>query len=461
MIAGGLQSDAGPAPVHVLQDRARTLYYVPALLCVVDATDSTAAPDAGVVQRLGQARATLAAAEAAPRAFAPECLTVYVNNRCHLRCAYCFSDLEQGRRGATVDLPSLQAAAETVAASCAQHGLPLTVAFHGGGEPTADPRLLRRMVERVADVARRHSVGLSTYVATNGAVPRARAQWLAETFDLVGVSCDGPPDIQNRSRPDRAGRPTSGAVERTLGVLTRSGRRFHVRCTVRDQDFPRQVEIVDYLTAHWTPGAVHLEPVYANRSGCPTAPPALAAGFADNFMAARALGRTRGVAVDTSITRPAGPYGRYCNVLRNVLNLVPGGVATACFLHSRADTVAARGLAVGAHDSAAGVFRLDAPRWASLAGRCASRPPACATCLCSHQCTHGCPDACVFDTPAGAVGGFRCHVNRQLMERMLREAAERAWTAARPGAWSNMQDTETGLAVAVRRRAEPERKGAP
>ncbi|HWS57401.1 MAG TPA: radical SAM protein, partial [Actinotalea sp.] len=192
--------------------------------------------------------------------FAPTCLTLYLNRDCNLHCSYCFSSPVRHDRSRLTG-EAVTAAARIVAANCASAGVPLTVALHGGGEPTLDPDLVDDLLGRVEAVASESGVPVFRYVATNGVMSRAKASWLAQRVDLVGLSCDGPPDLHDAQRPTWTGRPTSDAVERTARVLREAGTPFHVRATVTPESCTRQEEIAEYLCGLGA-AEIHVEPVY-------------------------------------------------------------------------------------------------------------------------------------------------------------------------------------------------------
>jgi len=85
------------------------------------------------------------------------------------------------------------------------------------------------------EIASAHDVEPFRYVATNGIMAEEKAAWLARHFDLIGLSCDGPADIQNSQRPRWNGKGTSHIVERTAHVLREEGVEFQVRTTITAQ----------------------------------------------------------------------------------------------------------------------------------------------------------------------------------------------------------------------------------
>lgn len=451
---------SGGLPVHLWKGRGYAVFYVPCFACLVPAGHADATVDrinrlldsmqAGVQASPEDAslasaaaarivRAAMNAAEEAARTqagpFSPECLTLFLNNACQLQCIYCHA-VPDAHPEMRVSGDAVRMAAALVARSCAEKGGPFTLALHGGGEPAMDRRQADRFLAIAREEAVKHGVDFRTYIATNGVMSRDSARWLAAGFDLVGLSCDGPPDVQDRQRPLRGGGPTSGCIKQTAKILRDMAAPFHVRATVSRETLARQAEVAAFFMDAYGPDEVRLEPVYENPSGQPGLDASQAGLFVSAFMEARKLGDERGIPVTTSLTRPGALHGRHCNVLRHVLNLVPGDMATGCFLESREAGMAARQVKTGAMNAGARCFDLDMAHIENLIRRCTVVPAGCRSCLCALQCTYGCPDVCVLQhqddaaDPVKPGNGFRCRSNRLLMEALILEAAERAWQDA-------------------------------
>jgi len=140
--------------------------------------------------------------------YRPESLIVHLGNACTLACDYCYAARRDpaGRRhraAEQVSLEAVSAAAKLVAANCRERAIPLRLAIHGGGEPTVDVRHTEACVREVQRVVMGYGIGLETYLATNGQMPRIVAQRLARRFHCVGLSCDGPRNFRIGSVPDR------------------------------------------------------------------------------------------------------------------------------------------------------------------------------------------------------------------------------------------------------------------
>jgi uncharacterized protein len=351
------------------------------------------------------------------RAFAPVCLALYLNNGCNLRCGYCFSEpVRIG--GRQLSYEAVVAAARLVADNCRRESVPLTVAFHGGGEPALELQHLAHLLDGVESVAAEYGLPALRYIATNGVMPSVTAQWLARRMDMVGLSCDGPPDIQDSQRPAWGGHPTSRTVERTARFLREAGRPFHVRVTVTAESSPRQSEIAAYACRDLGASEIHVEPVY--RVGrAAGAPDWEADAFVSDFAAAQHVAAGFGVPYLTSTSRLGEIHGSYCHVLRQVLQLVAGDVATACFAVSGGEQEPS--LTIGRYSGDG--FLLDEAAIRRLQGQLARRPDGCEVCVARFHCGGSCPEGCPATGRETGLG-FRCELSRGLTLLGLRRTAD-------------------------------------
>lgn len=435
------------------------LFYAPGYVCVTDRTSADVFEDLiGTLDRNGEihpphssktddrlsdcaaslrsrAAAALAAAHRLQRAsFLPECLLLYLNNECNLRCAYCHTAPSREPQ-ARLKVDEIISAAETVAINCAESASPLRVAFHGGGEPSLHSDRVDRIAVALRDVALRHDLSLHMYVATNGVMSPETAVWLARTFDLIGLSCDGPPELHDGQRPSWDNGPTSHIVERTGRILHEQGANVHVRATITHASLERQVEIVEHIYPRFLPREIRFEPVYVTAREPIGLTPRDGDAFAHHFLQAHRAAARHGVPLTTSGFRPNMVHGPYCNIFRSTLNLVPGGCATCCFELSQAEEVRAKGMFVGTVDPVKGRFDLDHDRIAGLRKALSVMPGECRSCFNSYHCTRGCPDTCALVAPSSAStvspdNTFRCRAHKALAYAVIRNTADHLWQSS-------------------------------
>jgi hypothetical protein len=137
-------------------------------------------------------------------------------------------------------------------------------------------------------------------------------------------------------------------------------------------------------------------------------------------------------------------HGGYCNILRQVLNLVPGEAATACFKLANAEKARQADLAIGRFDPHTRIFVLD-DRHIRFLRAGYSRPAACEHCLIANQCTQNCPNACpLLNQPAdqSSSGDILCKILRKIaVQEILRLGSTLDVSAANPVARLNISLT--------------------
>ena len=438
-LAGRPEQVRAGLPIHRLQHGDHWVYYTPGRLAVCNGVESQDL-EAALDNRPSPPRARKMAAELVATAtgtiarwrewgnheFAAEALTVHLAGACNLSCGYCPAG-GASVPSAVLDVSVLRAVARAVARSCAEKGKPLAVAFHGGGEPTLHFARLAAAVEATRREAEQAGVKWQGYLATNGTFESSHAAWLARNFDLISVSCDGPPDIQDAQRPFRDAMPSSAVVERNTRQLLDAGAKVAIRATVMRDGFGRQSELVAYLNQRLGVTQIRLEPVYRRGGEGPGLEPADAEEFVLSFLEAQQTGGRCGCAVTTSCVRLDEIHGPYCDVLRDTVLLASDGAAYTCAFRVGFEPLGSVG-----QD---GVFVLRRDRLRRAARRAAALPAGCEPCINAYHCARGCPDICYLSEPLHTGAGFRCRVAQLLTAGWIRGAvgsiqAEKADRAA-------------------------------
>ncbi len=366
--------------------------------------------------------------------FTPVCLTVYLSNRCNLHCSYCFAaqgrmngvmDKHLNQRHAQTALPIIreeivERAAQVVASHCAQRGKPFTLVLHGGGEPTLHWELLQRLVSLTRRIATMHGIGWWGYIATHGVLSKNKAVWLASHFDLIGLSCDGPPEIQDRQRPTTAGVAASKVVERTARIFTRLGTPFVVRATITPETMNAQTSIVRYIQQYLGARIIRFEPVYQAGGNQKTSfAPEDAKFFARYFQSAQEIANQLGCKLDLSGVRPEEIHGPYCNILRDVLQLTPDAGIAGCFLDTNRHDAMGKGTFLGQAAMGNAPPFMNMNRIAELRRSAMRIPTKCWSCVNIYHCVRECPEGCLVSgewTGSPNLAGFRCQLYQHLTE---------------------------------------------
>ena len=335
-----------------------------------------------------------------PENYKPLCLTLYTALACNLHCTYCFAEPER-ESNLRLSRGQIMDAAKIILANCKEEQKSFTAVFHGGGEPSLDPRL-PELLAALKTVSMQEQVPFYSYLATNGVMPEETAVLLAQNFDRIGLSVDGPPDIQNRQRPLRGGGETSAIIERTAGIIREIQGHLTIRATVLPESYSRIPEIVSYCREVLHADEVRMEPAYRQDLDLSAADE-----FCEYFLQAKA----RASGLSYSGSRLDEIHGRYCHCFRQVLQLVPPDGCSVCFAVSSRAEAEKRGL----H------FPWSRDTFEMLS----AEDPECLHCFNRFHCSRGCPDICpAQNSGTHDYGSFRCRVNRTLAEAELQRTAE-------------------------------------
>ncbi len=374
----------------------------------------------------------------------PACLTVYLSNACNLGCSYCFAAERDGSRIQPKSSPSLPIlgsspaspllddqklipAARFVAESCRRQGKPFQLVVHGGGEATLHWDLLQRVVQLTKDVAGEQGIAWTSYLASHGAIDPQKVCWLAEHFDRIGISCDGPPDIHDAQRSKLSGGGTYANVAETIRILGESGVDLTLRATITRRSLRRQTEIVAFFANELGARDIRFEPMYHGHESDALEPDD-AVEFANHFLAAQSVAEALGGRLKLSGVRLDEIHGPYCNVLRDVIQITPDHTASACFLVTDGRAPGGAEMVIGAVNPRTGDFELDVDRIRRMRLQATEIPARCHQCVNIYHCARDCPDVCPVNDAAGPAidqPGFRCLVQKELGHRWIIDAALR------------------------------------
>lgn len=358
--------------------------------------------------------------------FNPECLTIHVGSDCNMNCAYCYASIEKtgnGRLAGFPDSDAIAAAVDFVTSKTINRSGRLTVAYHGSGEPSFHWDRLTSACCQIEQIAAQREINLFSYMATNGCIDEWQIKWLAEHMDLIGISCDGPPDIQRTQRSK--GKRKYPSVEMICKRLSDLGSRFDIRVTVTPDSMSRLPEITGYLIENCMARNIRIEPVYL--AGNNSFREADADLFYDYFIRSATIAAENGVGFGYSGVRTDELHSTYCDVLRNTVRLTVDGNSRNCFclMDARSDFI------TGSYDKLKSSFRLRSDIDA-LKNHASRIPSECNECISLYHCSRGCPDFCLFEndyhgTPK--LDPFRCRLHQLIAAGNAVATAKNHFTA--------------------------------
>lgn len=347
--------------------------------------------------------------------YQPVSLTINISNDCNLNCKYCYTRHHGNKmnKHQIIDQKVVEAAAKLVAHNCRQSGKPMTIVFHGGGEPTFHWDYFTRLFMLVGKIARSFQVPQFSYVSTNGVIDTEKTIWLANHFDLTGISTDGPENIQNLNRKTTSGHNTSKTIENTIRTIRSINQNIEIRSTITPETMYFQNEIANYFINDLKIKTIRFEPEY----GVTGQPFKMsdADHYIENYMQARNTIVNSGGDLQFSGVRFNEIHGVYCDVLRNNLRIEPDGHSTNCFYTGSDDEASRTGYLAESGDR----FVLNGGIIQHMIAKASTSPPGCANCYLEYHCSRGCPDYCWNRKGKNELIDFRCELHRRLSLRLL------------------------------------------
>lgn len=157
-------------------------------------------------------------------------LTLLLNRRCNLCCVYCYAAPKITGPSMPIDL------AIDAVDWYLNHNLSsmVRITFHGGGEPTLEQGLIKKVVAHIESLEQ--GLPVRYLIVTNGTTDKNFLDWMMKKKFAISISIDGPSAIQDRNRPFADGTSSSQAVENNIKYLVSCDYPPGVRLTYSPKD---------------------------------------------------------------------------------------------------------------------------------------------------------------------------------------------------------------------------------
>jgi len=341
--------------------------------------------------------------------FTPECLIIHAGRECNFSCTYCYAASDKTGNSSIIGFPASEAVEGVfryMAERVTWNSRKLTVAYHGSGEPTLHWECLTGAFHNISRIAAQKEIRLFNYIATNGCLDEGQTDWLAEHMDLIGISCDGTPDIQSAQR--KTGLIHYPSVEKICKRILDKGGRFDIRVTVTRNTVLRMPEITGYLIEKCSARNIRIEPVYL--AGDQSFKEEDADTFFEQFTKSEKIAREYGVGFGYAGIRMSELHGTYCDVSRNTIRLTADGKTRNCFCFLSDN----EGYITGGYNESKSSFSLRSDLY-EIKNKAYQVPHECHNCINVYHCSRGCPDYCLFENgyhEHRQLSPFRCRLHQ-------------------------------------------------
>lgn len=169
---------------------------------------------------------------------------IVVTDKCNMKCSYCFVDTNTGAKDITLD--EIKNGFELLI-SARSNNNEITYQWFGG-EPLIKKKLIIEADQIARDMA--HKVGATTRptVVTNGTVLNdALLNHFLEFKYGVGISLDGPPEVNMMERRLLSGKVTEPIIEQNIHELLNAGIHVGINVTPTVNNCFEIIETIEYV----------------------------------------------------------------------------------------------------------------------------------------------------------------------------------------------------------------------
>lgn len=270
-----------------------------------------------------------------------------------------------------------------------------------GGEPFFAKDVIHFIVEYATLRARELDMRIHFEAITNGVFKQSDCVWIADNFETIILSLDGPSDIQDFHRSAINGRNTFPIVYRNAKMFSQSTAELIIRACVTDGTVPRMEEIAEWIGTEFQPSAVCFETLTQSpRSGSAGLLPPSPWEFGLNFVRAARILEKKGIETMLSTSNPQIiNQASFCPVGKDALIVSPDGAVDACYLLQ--EDWKRNGLDLRFGQVAPDGFAIDHQALERIRGLSVHAKSLCANCLCRYDCAGGCHVNHDASMPAG------------------------------------------------------------
>jgi radical SAM protein with 4Fe4S-binding SPASM domain len=175
--------------------------------------------------------------------FRKQMITLLTSAECGLNCEYCYvpkmKNIKNEHKKINVDFACI------AIKDYFEQTNNYYIRFFGAGEPTVAFNEMKAIHKYASKLA---GMDVKTELQTNGYFNDKVAHWIDEHCDIVWISFDGLPELNDKQRPTISGKSSSDVIIGNIKRFVKNiNMQFGVRVTITNGNFEKQIEILEYL----------------------------------------------------------------------------------------------------------------------------------------------------------------------------------------------------------------------
>ncbi len=307
---------------------------------------------------------------------------------CNLSCRYCnFTTSEKHKVIMSLDL--VMRSIDAYLGLLSQNGNSRADLHFFGGEPFYAKTVVVSAVEYALFKALKMGIDVYLEATTNGVYDSELCHWIADSFDTIILSLDGPKEIQDKQRPSLSGASTFETVHRNAKIFSEGSAELVLRSCVTGQTTAQMKEIARWMTQEYLPAAICFEPLTStSRAQMAGLFPPEPWDFAREFCKILEMLAPTGIDVICSTVDIYKVQNTPCALGKDALIVAADGSVYACYLLP--DEWKQRGLNLKIGSVREDGFEFDMGAVEGVRKLANQKRTICTGCLCLYHCAGGC-----------------------------------------------------------------------
>jgi len=186
-------------------------------------------------------------------------IIIFPTTTCNLRCVYCYASAGQ-TPAINIDIKKAEFWIKHVFENISPNIKKVTLSFHGGGEPTNTPNLLKGLTALVQQKCVELNLLLSISCTSNGNFNDEVFNWIFENKVKVSFSIDGGKEAQDYLRPRADGKSSFDTAYNNLKRTAAAGLFGGIRATVTNVNSNSMKELID-ISAEYGSKSITIEKI--------------------------------------------------------------------------------------------------------------------------------------------------------------------------------------------------------
>ncbi len=260
-----------------------------------------------------------------------------------------------------------------------------------GGEPFYKNRIAEFALCYGKHQSDRLGIEIQFKVTTNGMMSREKCEWVADNFDTVVLSLDGPARYQNENRPSPTGADSFDIVYRSASILSKGNVDLILRSCITQASVEHIPDIARWFAQEFAVDQICFEPLspsdFSQKNYILPPDPRL---FALNFLKAQDILDSSGIGIMTSGSDIDALQYSFCPLGKDALIVTPEGNINACYLLENNWENIGLDLRIGTMTGSPPFYKINKKRLENERSFNKIQSPLCKNCFAQYHCAGGC-----------------------------------------------------------------------